>query len=170
MALVMLCACAKNPSGNQPATPVPAANSSQTRSTNQNANVPGPDANAPVKPAETTLPPQALLQGTYAISEVQHDGMVEMISSANTTEITFKAPSSFYRVSKKEGKSDFKDNGQYKIEGNDKLVLTILMSNEKMQLKPVVKEHTFSISPTGDELKLTSAKGNTAVFRRIRNN
>jgi hypothetical protein len=163
MALVMLCGCAKNPNANQPTTPVSTANANSSPGQN-------PNDNTPAKPAEPTLPPQALLQGTYAISEVQHDGMVEMISSANTTEITFKPPSAFYRTSKKEGKSDFKDNGQYKIEGKDKLILTILMSNDKMQLKPVSKQHTFSISPTGDELKLTSSKGNTAVFLRIRNN
>jgi outer membrane murein-binding lipoprotein Lpp len=170
IASVCLGGCAKNPNTNQTTTPVPAVNANSSQAQNQNATAQKTDGSSSSQQEESILPPQALLQGTYAISEVQHDGMVEMISTANTTEITFKAPSAFYRVSKKEGKSDFKDNGQYKIEGKDKLILTILMSNDKMQLKPVSKQHTFWISPSGDELKLTSAKGNTAVFRRIRNN
>jgi hypothetical protein len=167
MVLAGFCGCAKNPSANEPGQAVSTANANA--SSGQNANQ-GSEADSPAKPPENSIPPQALLVGTYAISEVQHDGIVEMITSANTTEITFKSPSSFYRVSKKDGKSDYKDNGQFKIEGNDKLILTILMANDKMQLKPVSKQHKFWISPTGDELKLTSAQGRTAVFRRIRNN
>lgn len=163
MVIAGLCGCTKNPSANEPAQPA------STATANQNSSAQTPE-NSPPKPPESTIPPQALLVGTYAISEVQHDGIVEMISSANTTEITFKSPSSFYRVSKRDGKSDYKDNGQFKIEGKDRLILTILMANDKMQLKPVSKQHTFTISPTGDELKLTSAQGRTAVFRRIRNN
>src|ERR1041384_3605742 len=45
-----------------------------------------------------------VLQGTYTISEVQHDGIVEMISPDNSTEITFKQPGSFSRQSKIGGK------------------------------------------------------------------
>jgi hypothetical protein len=172
MVLAGLCGCAKNPSANEPAQPVSPANSnaSSGQNANQNSSAQSPGDNPQAKPPESNIPPQALMVGTYAISEVQHDGIVEMISSANTTEITFKAPATFYRVSKRDGKSDYKDNGQFKIEGKDRLILTILMANDKMQLKPVSKQHTFSISPTGDELKLTSSQGRTAVFRRIRNN
>jgi hypothetical protein len=165
--LAGLYGCARNPSASE--SPAPAANSNASGASGA-AQPPKAEENQPAKPAESNIPPQALLQGTYAISEVQHDGIVEMITAANTTEITFKAPSAFYRFSKKDGKIDYKDNGQFKIEGKDSLVLSILMSNDKMQLKPVSKRFTFSISPTGDELKLTSASGGTAVFRRIKNN
>jgi hypothetical protein len=173
--VLWLAGCTKNPASNQATTtPASTANANSTVGQNGNANQkPASQKTGDIQSpqtAGTTLPPQALLQGTYAISEVQHDGMVEMISSANTTEITFKAPSSFSRVSKKNGKKDYSDSGQYKIEGSDKLTLKILMANEKMQMSPVTKQHTFSISPTGDEMKLTSSAGKTAVFRRIRNN
>lgn len=173
VAVLLLAGCAKNPASQPtPTAPLGNANSSQgqSASANQNSSPQKTVDNPAAKPTATTLPPQALLQGTYAISEVQHDGLVEMISSANTTEITFKPPSSFSRLSKKNGQKDFTDSGQYKIEGSDKLILKILMSNERMQINPVSKQHTFSISPTGDELKLTSSTGRTAVFRRIRNN
>lgn len=173
IAPLLLVGCVKNPASEPSATtPVTNANSSQGQNANakQNSSPQKTDEIPAPKPAATTLPPQALLQGTYAISEVQHDGLVEMISSANSTEITFKPPSSFSRLSKKNGQKDFTDSGQYKIEGSDKLILKILMSNEKAQINPVSKQHTISISPTGDELKLTSDKGRTAVFRRIRNN
>ncbi len=170
IALLLLAGCAKNPaSESSSTTPVANSNSPQGQNGNPNQNSSSQKQVEP-QPAGTTMPPQALLQGTYAISEVQHDGLVEMISSANTTEITFKPPSSFSRVSKKNGKKDYSDSGQYKIEGSDKLILKILMANEKMQISPVDKQHTLSISPTGDELKLTSSTGKTAVFRRIRNN
>ena len=166
IASFLLVGCAKNPASTTNSNSL----QGQNTSANQNSSLPKQDENQPSNPAEPTKPPQALLLGTYAISEVQHDGLVEMIGSANTTEITFKAPSAFFRVSKKNGQKDYSDSGQYKFEGSDKIILTILMANDKMQLKPVSKQHTFSISPTGDELKLTSAKGSTAVFRRIRNN
>jgi hypothetical protein len=175
IASLWLAGCAKNPVPNQAVTtPASTANSNapqgQNSTANQNSSSQKPDANPPAQTVQTTESPQALLQGTYAISEVQHDGIVEMINSANTTEITFKAPASFSRVSKKNGKKDYSDSGQYKIEGSDKLILKIIMSNEKIQINPVSKQHTFAISPTGDELKLTSSTGKTAVFRRISNN
>jgi hypothetical protein len=172
---VWLAGCAKEPVPNQAATtPASVANSNastgQNSTANQNTSSQKQNEAPSSQALQTTESPQALLQGTYAISEVQHDGIVEMISSANTTEITFKAPSSFSRVSKKNGKRDYTDSGQYKIEGSDKLILRIIMSNEKIQINPVSKQHTFALSPTGDELKLTSSTGKTAVFRRISNN
>jgi hypothetical protein len=109
IASFLLAGCAKNPASNQ-ATTTPASTTNANSSVGQNGNANQNPAsqkngeNQPPQSAGITLPPQALLQGTYAISEVQHDGLVEMISSANTTEITFKAPSSFSRVSKKNGK------------------------------------------------------------------
>lgn len=110
--------------------------------------------------------PQWLLQGTYAIAEVHHEGIVDMIKAETTTEITFKPPASFSRLSKREGKVYHTDSGQYAIEG-DNLILQIVLSNKQIQQPPVKKSHKFSISPDGNEFKLTSDKNNTAVFRRI---
>jgi hypothetical protein len=111
--------------------------------------------------------PQWLLQGTYAIAEVHHEGIVDMIKAETTTEIIFKPPSSFSRLSKKDGKVYHSDSGQYNIEG-DTLILQIVVSNKQIQQPAVVKRHKLSISPDGNEFKLTSDKNNTAVFRRIK--
>jgi len=111
--------------------------------------------------------PLGLLQGTYAISEVQHDGIVEMISAENSTEINFKQPSSFSRQSKINGAINHTDSGQYKIEGNN-LVLKIIMSKNQIQVKPVEKRFTFVLSTDGEELKLTSSNNRTAVFRKVK--
>ncbi len=110
--------------------------------------------------------PQWLLQGTYAIAEVHHEGIVDMIKADTTTEIVFKPPASFSRLSKKDGRVYHTDSGQYAIEG-DTLILQIVLSNKQIQQPAVQKRHKFSISPDGNEFKLTSDKNNTAVFRRI---
>ena len=111
--------------------------------------------------------PQWLLQGTYAIAEVHHEGIVDMVKAETTTEITFRPPASFTRLSKKGNKVYHSDSGQYAIEG-DTLTLQIMLSNKEIHQPPVTKRHKFSISPDGKEFKLTSDKNNTAVFRRIK--
>jgi len=108
-----------------------------------------------------------VLQGTYTISEVQHDGIVEMISPDNSTEITFKQPSSFSRQSKIGGKVTHTDSGQYQVEG-DNLILRIVMSKNQLQAKPVEKRFGYTLSADGAELKLTTDKNKTAVFRRTK--
>jgi hypothetical protein len=144
-----------NVSANSDSSPPPAAIS--------NANV--------TKGAEAIGPgmiPQGVLQGTYAISEVQHDGLAEIISSENTTEITFIPPATFSRTSKKGGKVNHSDSGEYDIFGNNTLILKIMMSRQQIQPNPVVKRHAFALSTDGNEFRLTSEKGRVAVFRRIK--
>ena len=108
-----------------------------------------------------------VLQGTYTISEVQHDGIVEMISPDNSTDITFKQPSSFSRQSKIGGKVTHTDSGQFQIVG-DNLILKIVMSKNQLQVKPVEKRFAYTLSVNGDELKLSTDKNKTAVFRRTK--
>ena len=108
-----------------------------------------------------------VLQGTYTISEVQHDGIVEMVSPNNSTEITFKQPSSFSRQSKIGGKVTHTDSGQFQVEG-DNLILKIVMSKNQLQVKPVEKRFAYTLSADGEELKLTTDKNKTAVFRRTK--
>jgi hypothetical protein len=138
-------------------------NGSQPQASNSNATA-GTDA-VPIGPG---LIPQAVLQGTYAISEVQHDGLVEMISPENTTEITFIPPATFSRISKKNGKVNHTDSGEYNIFGTNGLILKIMMSKQRIQTNPVVKRHPFTLSSDGNEFRLTSEKGKVAVFRRIK--
>jgi hypothetical protein len=175
---LVICGCAKTPETNQNSA------GSAGKSTNSNANPTsqsGIGANQNSTPQngndaaqlQTTNPtvPQAVLQGTYAISEVQHDGIVEIIGNDNTTEITFKPPASFSRLSKKNGNIDHTDSGQYKIIGDNQITLKIVMSKEKIQLQPVEKIFGFWVSSSGDEMKMITVKdkkARTAVFRRIR--
>jgi hypothetical protein len=156
---LLLCGCTKNPEANQNS-----ATAQSSATANQNSTSP---KNTEAEVPTSTTPPQLLLQGTYVINEVQRGTIFEMVSKENTTEITFKPPSAFKRVSKKNGEVDYTDSGQYSFIGNDKLVLKIMVSQNKVVAKPVEKQHKFTISPTGDELKLTSTKDNTAIFRRV---
>lgn len=163
-------------------TPTPSPSSAQTNANNATSSAatakPNGNQNQPTNsnsaPAQVGLPagpdavPQALLRGTYAISEVQHDGLVEMVSPDNTTEITFVPPASFTRQSKKGGKVDHTDSGEYDVFGNNTMILKIMMSRKKIQVTPVVKRHQFSLSADGTEFRLTSENGKTAVFRRIK--
>jgi hypothetical protein len=174
--LLAICGCVKNPETNQNRSATigntaPAnSNTAPLSGSAQNQNVGNSTEAAQVQTTTPTIP-QAVLQGTYAIYEVQHDGIVEIVSSDNTTEITFKPPASFSRLSKKKGNVDHTDSGQYKIEGDNQLSLKIVMSKERFQLKPVEKIFGFWVSPNGDEMKLITIKDQkprTAVFRRIK--
>ncbi len=159
--LTLLCACNKSGSVVNQQMANPAANSNRSETANANN-----DATASPQTVNGEGQNQTgVLQGTYTISEVQHDGIVEMISPENSTEITFKQPGSFARQSKVAGTVNHSDSGQYKIEGQT-LILKIVMSKNRVQLKPVEKRFVFSLSTDGEELKLTSDNKRTAVFRR----
>lgn len=141
--------------------------------TNANAASQASNANvlaSPQKPEGETAQqnPRPRLLGTYTISEVHHDGMTTMVSAANKTEITFSATGSFVRVSMKNNRQDHRDSGQYRIEAPDQLVLTINLSRGKIVLPPVEKRHKFELADEGNELKMTSTDGKSAVFRRTK--
>lgn len=146
----------------------PADNSNrlpQTASANRNANTSkGTDTPAPVNAS----PPQ--LVGTYQAREIQDKGVVTLVSKIKTL-ISFSADGTYSRASQAKGKIYHSDAGQFRIEAPDKLVLTIQMSgqqgNKKIQSPPLSKTHKFSLSPDGDELRLTSDKGPTAIFQRV---
>jgi hypothetical protein len=161
--LTLITACHKQSGGSsQPSTSLPGnSNNAVTKSK---------DDSSSSKPTTTDAGEGsriAVLQGTYKISEVQHDGIVEMISPENSTEITFKQPSSFSRQSKISGKVTHTDSGQFQVEG-DKLILKIVMSKNQLQVKPVEKRFAYTLSADGEELKLTSDNNKTAVFRRTK--
>ncbi len=62
-------------------------------------------------------------------------------------------------------------SGTFRVEPPDKLVLTIqvtgLKAKRQIQNPPLSKTHTFSLSPDGDELRFTSAKGSVGIFQRV---
>jgi len=117
--------------------------------------------------------PPVLLSGIYVISEVHKDGVVTMISPDNSTEISFKPDAgvsntsgTFDRKSRKGGKVDHSDSGQYIIEGSGQIALNILISRKKVVASPVHKRFKYRLSEDGEELRLEAEEGNTAVFRR----
>jgi hypothetical protein len=123
-------------------------------------------AAAEAKQPEPLRPP-AQPEGVYAITEVEHDGVVDMVNEANTASITFFPSGNYTRTSKRNGRVDHTDSGTFRIEPPDSLTLSITMSGSKIQVPPVEKHHAFSLSGDGSELRLISDDGKVAVFRRL---
>lgn len=128
--------------------------------------VPGMPAQSPDTSADENNPPASLL-GTYVVVEVRHKGIIDMISAENSTQINFTADGKFSRVSKKGGRVDHTDSGDFKVEGRDQLVLVIHESKKKIQDPPVVIRHPIQVSRDGSELIMTSSTGKAATFRRL---
>ena len=106
------------------------------------------------------------LLGSYTIAEVHEKGVVTMIPHQIATQITFLPDGTFSRTSKARDKANFKDSGQFVIEGQDQLILKIVMSRGQIQQPAVEKRHKFSLSEDGMELKMIAKDGKVAVFRR----
>ena len=106
------------------------------------------------------------LLGSYTIAEVHENGVVTMIPHQIATQFTFLPDGTYSRTSKARDKANFKDSGQFVIEGQDQLVLKIVMWRGKIQQPPVEKRHKFSLSEDGMELKMIAKDGKIAVFRR----
>ena len=114
--------------------------------------------------------PEPQLIGTYESREVHNEGVVTLITKLRTVWV-FTANGSYSRVSQVNGKTYHSDSGVFRLEPPDKLVLTIQVTgqkaNRKMQTPAVEKTHKYSLSPDGDELRLTSEKGAIGVFQRV---
>jgi hypothetical protein len=165
LSMLLLAGCkAGETASNSAAKPAPADNSNKSAAIadrNTNSSKLG-DASANAKPG---APPQLI--GTYEAREIQDKGVVTLMSQIKTV-ISFSADGTFSRASLAEGKIYHSDSGLFRIEPPDKLVLTIQVSKKTIQTPPSQIRHTFSLSPDGDELKLTSEKkGSTAIFRRV---
>ena len=174
-ALLMLAGCkAREVASNNASTPASAAssnassadNSGQAPNANRSANSgKEADASATAKPGG---PPQLL--GTYESREVQDQGVTTVMSQLRTLWM-FSSDGTYFRESQVKGKAYHADSGTFRIEAPDKLLLTIqvtgLKQSRKVQNPPLSKTHTFSLSPDGDELRLTSEKGSVGIFRRI---
>ena len=106
------------------------------------------------------------LLGSYTIAEVHEKGVVTMIPHQIATQITFLPDGTFSRTSKARDKANFKDSGQFVIEGQDQLILKIVMSRGTIQQPAVEKRHKFSLSEDGMELRMIAKDGKVAVFRR----
>jgi predicted small secreted protein len=109
----------------------------------------------------------ATLLGTYAMSEVHAGGVVNMISQLKT-EITFASDGTYSRVSKRNNNIYHTDAGEYRVEGNNQLVLLIKMAKQKIYNPPLERKHAFTLSRDGEELKMSSDDGKIAVFRKVK--
>lgn len=109
----------------------------------------------------------AKLFGTYAMSEVHSGGVVNMISQMKT-QITFLSDGTYSRISMRHGNVYHADAGNFRVEGNDQLVLLIKFARQKVNNPPLERRHSFTLSRDGEELKMTSADGKVAVFRKIK--
>lgn len=162
-------------SSNTPAGNSAAARSSPTTNVNQLPQT--SDANrsaSPGKEAETAANAKpsgpAQLLGTYESREVQDQGVITLITQLKTLWM-FASDGTYSRVSQVKGKPYHADSGTFRIEPPDKLLLSIqvtgLKTQRKVQSPPLSKTHKFSLSPDGEELRLTSEKGSVGVFRRV---
>jgi len=128
---------------------------------------------ASAKPAEATSAkaPDAApkLAGAYVMTEVHDKGVVNIISELKTV-IYFSGDGTYTRSSSKKDLVYHTDSGSYRVEGEDKLVLTIQMSktgsDRKIHTTPITKAHKFTLSSNGEELRMISDDGKVALFRR----
>lgn len=157
-------------------TPPAVSNASSTNNSNQPVQPPDADRNTDVtKKSETpdsAKSKEPKLVGTYESREVQNEGVLTVISELKTIWVFF-TDGNYSRVSQVKGKTYHSDSGTFRIEPPDKLVLTIQTTGERAKRKilnpPTTKSHIFSLSPDGDELRLTSAKGSIGIFRKVQN-
>ncbi|MGA9771431.1 MAG: hypothetical protein WBV94_20530 [Blastocatellia bacterium] len=140
-----------------PATP----NSGSSAQANGNAST-AVNSAASGEPADP-----AKLLGTYQMVQVQKAGVVNMLSQARS-EITFLPEGTYSRLSKVNDKVIHDDQGQFRIEGGEYLVLTIQVSKKNIHNPPLEKRHKISLSRDGEELKMISENGDIAVFHKIR--
>jgi hypothetical protein len=105
-----------------------------------------------------------VLRGAYAIKEVHKDGVINILTEV-TTVINFAQDGTYSRSAMRGKHSYSSDAGNYRIEG-DRLTLMTTMSKGKIHNPPRETTHTFTLSSDGRELRLTSSKGNMAVFQK----
>jgi hypothetical protein len=102
------------------------------------------------------------------MTEVEQSGISTIMSEMKTV-INFGADGTYRRGSSKKDKLYHTDSGQFSVNG-DQLNLTIQISKKGMESKlhtpPLHKTHKFSLSPSGDELRLIAPDGKVALFRR----
>ncbi|HWN97874.1 MAG TPA: hypothetical protein VNS63_01235 [Blastocatellia bacterium] len=154
----------------KPATPINSNASPPAASPTQSEVSPKSAGSAPEK--GTAAAPK--LHGAYVMSEIHDKGVVNLISEFKTV-IYFSADGTYSRASSKKGTVYHTDSGQYRVDGDDKLVLTIQMSKGVGRTKamenqihnpPLQKTHKFTLSAGGEELRMTSDDGKVALFRR----
>jgi hypothetical protein len=146
-----------------PAQP-PAANSNAPKDQPPANNAAAEKSSGAAAPAASN---PSKLFGTYAMSEVHSGGVVNMISQMKT-QITFLADGTYSRISMRKGNVYHSDAGNFRVEGNDQLVLLIKFAKQKVHNPPLERRHSFTLSRDGEELTMTSDDGKVAVFRKVK--
>jgi hypothetical protein len=145
-----------------PATSTAPAKTATPSNTNAAAAKPAETATATDVPVDVTK-----LVGIYEMVQVQKEGVVSMISQLKTR-FTFRPEGTYRREARVKGKLYHDDTGQFRIENGDQLVLVIQMSRKSILNPQIEKRQKISLSQDGEEMKLTSKDGATAVFHKVR--
>jgi hypothetical protein len=161
------CKNAATSTNNQSSVAQPPASNSNAQDNRPAANSTASNQQAPGAPTAAAANNAAKLFGTYQMSEVHSGGVVNMISQLKT-QITFLADGTYSRISMRKGNVYHSDAGDFRVEGNDQLVLLIKFARQKMNNPPLERRHSFTLSRDGEELKMTSDDGKVAVYRKIR--
>ena len=167
--LAITIACGESSSSSKETANSNAASTATKAEPGKSAPSTEPDTVPPIKgigPTPTTNTPPPNLIGVYILSEIQHNGQVTMVPADYSTEFTFLADGAYTRESKSSGRVTHTDAGHFSVEGKDQLVLKIELSDKKIQIPPVEKTHTITISSDGEELTMKSKDGKVATFRR----
>jgi hypothetical protein len=144
-------------------SPAPAPSASQTNANRNPADAkPAERSNATDGPVDVSK-----LVGVYEMVQVQKEGVVNMISQLKTR-ITFNTEGTYRRESRVKGKIYHEDTGQFRVENGDQLVLVIQMSKKHILNPRIEKRQKINLSPDGEEMKLTSNDGGTAMFHKVR--
>ena len=141
-----------------------AGSQSGTATAGESAVSPSSSSGAASPAAGTAAGPHTSLQGSFSIKEVHKDGVINILTQA-TTVINFYQDGTYSRSAMKGKHSYHSDGGNYRIDGNQ-ITLMTTMSEGKIHNPPRESTHTFTLSADGRELRLTSSKGNTAVFQK----
>lgn len=155
-------------SGSVPTAASPSASHGSTAADQgQGSGMGGGRSDSLVGPASQREP-----QGVYSISEVDHrvdnKNVVDMIPAHREIQISFRPDGSFMRISWRQGLVALTETGTFRVEPPDQLVLSPTKVNEKNITDGRNTRYKFTLSDDGDELKLWGARGNIAVFHRIK--
>jgi len=135
-----------------------------------NSNKPAPQPSGSPAGSSSTRPGgPAKPVGIYEITEIEHDGRVDIRGPANeAVTLTLFPNGSYSRLVKGGGKNDHIDQGDFRIDGDD-LVLTANIVDKK-PLTPGAPEwrRPIKVSDDGVELRIGDGKNHWAVFRRTK--
>jgi hypothetical protein len=132
------------------------------------SNKPAPQpSGSPAASTRPAGPPKPV--GIYEITEIEHDGRVDIRGPANeAVTLTLFPNGSYSRLVKGGGKNDHIDQGDFRIDGDD-LVLTANIVDKKPLTSGAPEwRRPIKVSDDGVELRIGDGKNHWAVFRRTK--